>query len=72
MNIKTLDQEISGIYSIFEALGTLSLTGYKDQKTNTNCMEELQKIYNSLNEINKEIKKCNEKEKELNKNQKEG
>ena len=72
MNIKTLDQEISGIYSIFEALGTLSLIGYKDQKTNTNCMEELQKIYNSLNEINKEIKKYNEKEKELSKNQEEG
>lgn len=72
MNIKTLDQEISGIYSVFEALGTLSLIGYKDQKTNTNCMEELQKIYNSLNEINKEIKKCNEKEKELSKNQEEG
>lgn len=72
MNIKTLDQEISGIYSIFEALGTLSLVGYKDQKTNTNCMEELQKIYNSLNEINKEIKEYNKKEKELNKNQEEG
>ena len=68
---RTLEDEISGIYNIFEALGTLSLIGYKDQKTNTNCMEELQKIYNSLNEINKEIKKCNEKEKELNKNQKE-
>lgn len=72
MNIKTLDQEISGIYSIFEALGTLSLIGYKDQKTNTNCMEELQKIYNSLNVINEEIKECNEREKELNKNQEEG
>lgn len=72
MNIKTLDQEISGIYSIFEALGTLSLIGYKDQKTNTNCMEELQKIYNSLNAVNEEIKEYNKKEKELNKNQKEG
>ena len=71
MNIKTLDQEISGIYSIFEALGTLSLIGYKDQKTNTNCMEELQKIYNSLNVINEKIKECNEREKELNKNQEE-
>ena len=72
MNIKTLDQEISGIYSIFEALGTLSLIGYKDQKTNTNCMEELQKIYNSLNEVNKEIKNHNKEEKESNKNQEEG
>lgn len=72
MNIKTLDQEISGIYSIFEALGTLSLIGYKDQKTNTNCMEELQKIYNSLNAVNEEIKEYNKKEKELNKNQEEG
>ena len=72
MNIKTLDQEISGIYSIFEALGTLSLIGYKDQKTNTNCMEELQKIYNSLNAVNEEIKEYNKEEKESNKNQKEG
>ena len=72
MNIKTLDQEISGIYSIFEALGTLSLIGYKDQKTNTNCMEELQKIYNSLNKINEEIKNHNKEEKESNKNQEEG
>lgn len=72
MNIKTLDQEINGIYSIFNALGTLSLMGYKDQKTNTNCMEELQKIYNSLNAVNEEIKEYNKKEKELNKNQEEG
>lgn len=71
MNIRTLEQEINGIYSIFEALGTLSLIGYKNQKTNTNCMEELQKIYNSLNAINEEIKEYNKKEKELNKNQKE-
>lgn len=71
MYIEEINQELDGIYSVFEALGTLSLIGYKDQKTNTNCMEELQKIYNSLNEVNKEIKKCNEKEKELNKNQKE-
>ena len=69
---RTLEDEISGIYNIFEALGTLSLTGYKDQKTNTNCMEELQKIYNSLNAINEEIKEYNKKEKELNKNQEEG
>lgn len=68
---RTLEDEISGIYNIFEALGTLSLVGYKDQKTNTNCMEELQKIYNSLNAINEEIKEYNKKEKELNKNQKE-
>lgn len=72
MNIKTLDQEISGIYSIFEALGTLSLVGYKDQKTNTNCMEELQKIYSSLSAVNEEIKNHNKEEKELNKNQEEG
>ena len=71
MHIKEINQEIEGIVSVFEALGTLSLIGYKDQKTNTNCMEELQRLYNSLNEVNKEIKKCNEKEKELNKNQKE-
>lgn len=68
---RTLKDEISGIYNIFEALGTLSLIGYKDQKTNTNCMEELQKIYNSLNAINEEIKKHNNEEKELNKDQKE-
>lgn len=72
MNIRTLEQEINGLYNIFEALGTLSLIGYKDQKTNTNCMEELQKIYNSLNAINEEIKEYNEKEKGLSKNQKEG
>lgn len=72
MNINTLEQEINGIYSIFNALGTLSLMGYKDQKTNTNCMEELQKIYNSLNAVNEEIKEYNKKEKELNKNQEEG
>lgn len=71
MYIKEINQEISGIYSVFEALGTLSLIGYKDQKTNTNCMEELQKIYNSLNAINEEIKKHNNEEKELNKDQKE-
>lgn len=68
---RTLEDEISGIYSVFEALGTLSLIGYKDQKTNTNCMEELQKIYNSLNTINENIKKHNDEEKELNKDQKE-
>lgn len=72
MDIKTLEQEINGIYSVFNALGTLSLIGYKDQKTNTNCMEELQKIYNSLNAVNEEIKEYNKKEKEPNKNQEEG
>lgn len=71
MYIKEINQELDGIYSVFEALGTLSLTGYKDQKTNTNCLEELQKIYNSLNTINENIKKHNNEEKELNKDQKE-
>ena len=70
--MKTIENELKSIASIFEALGTLSLTGYKDQKTNTNCMEELQKIYNSLNLTNEEIKEYNKKEKESDKNQKEG
>jgi hypothetical protein len=60
--IRTLEQELSGLESVFNALGTLSLKGYADQKTNTNCMEELQKIYNNLNAVNETLKEYNAEE----------
>lgn len=63
--MKNLDEDLQTIINIFEALKTLTLTGYTNQKTNINCIEALQGLYENLNVLNKEIK-------ELNKNQKEG
>ena len=63
--MKNLDKDLQTIINIFEALKTLTLTGYTNQKTNINCIEALQGLYENLNVLNKEIK-------ELNKNQKEG
>ena len=62
--MKNLDEDLQTIVNIFEALKTLTLTGYTNQKTNINCIEALQKLYENLNVLNREIK-------ELNKNQKE-
>lgn len=62
--MKNLDEDLQTIVNIFEALKTLTLTGYTNQKTNINCIEALQKLYEDLNVLNREIK-------ELNKNQKE-
>lgn len=62
--MKNLDEDLQTIVNIFEALKTLTLTGYTNQKTNINCIEALQKLYENLSVLNKEIK-------ELNKNQKE-
>lgn len=62
--MKNLDEDLQTIINIFEALKTLTLTGYTNQKTNINCIEALQGLYENLNVLNKEIK-------ELNKNQKE-
>ena len=63
--MKNLDKDLQTIINIFEALKTLTLTGYTNQKTNINCIEALQGLYEDLNVLNKEIK-------ESNKNQKEG
>ena len=63
--MKNLDEDLQTIINIFEALKTLTLTGYTNQKTNINCIEALQGLYEDLNVLNKEIK-------ESNKNQKEG
>lgn len=63
--MKNLDEDLQTIINIFEALKTLTLTGYTNQKTNINCIEALQGLYENLNVLNKEIK-------ELDKNQKEG
>lgn len=62
--MKNLDEDLQTIINIFEALKTLTLTGYTNQKTNINCIEALQGLYENLNVLNKEIK-------ELDKNQKE-
>lgn len=62
--MKNLDEDLQTIVNIFEALKTLTLTGYTNQKTNINCIEALQKLYEDLNVLNREIK-------ELNKNQEE-
>ena len=62
--MKNLDEDLQTIVNIFEALTALTLTGYTNQKTNINCIEALQKLYEDLNVLNREIK-------ELNKNQKE-
>ena len=62
--MKNLDEDLQTIVNIFEALKTLTLTGYTNQKTNINCIEALQKLYEDLDVLNREIK-------ELNKNQKE-
>lgn len=63
--MKNLDEDLQTIINIFEALKTLTLTGYTNQKTNINCIEALQGLYENLSVLNKEIK-------ELDKNQKEG
>ena len=63
--MKNLDEDLQTIINIFEALKTLTLTGYTNQKTNINCIEALQGLYENLNVLNKEIK-------ELSKNQEEG
>ena len=63
--MKNLDEDLQTIINIFEALKTLTLTGYTNQKTNINCIEALQGLYEDLNVLNKEIK-------ESNKNQEEG
>ena len=62
--MKNLDEDLQTIVNIFEALKTLTLTGYTNQKTNIKCIEAVQKLYEDLNVLNREIK-------ELNKNQKE-
>ena len=41
--------------NIYKAMNTLTLTSYSQQKTNTNCMEALQQVYEQLKEINKEV-----------------
>ena len=42
------------LIEVYNAMNTLQLTGYAQQKTNTNCMEALQQVYSQLKEINKE------------------
>lgn len=62
--MKNLDEDLQTIINIFEALKTLTLTGYTNQKTNINCIEALQGLYENLNVLNKEIKESNKNQKE--------
>lgn len=62
--MKNLDEDLQTIVNIFEALKTLTLTGYTNQKTNINCIEALQKLYEDLNVLNREIKESNKNQKE--------
>lgn len=62
--MKNLDEDLQTIVNIFEALKTLTLTGYTNQKTNINCIEALQKLYENLNVLNREIKESNKNQKE--------
>lgn len=62
--MKNLDEDLQTIVNIFEALKTLTLTGYTNQKTNINCIEALQKLYEDLNILNREIKESNKNQKE--------
>nr|DAT69639.1 MAG TPA: hypothetical protein [Caudoviricetes sp.]DAT69715.1 MAG TPA: hypothetical protein [Caudoviricetes sp.] len=47
--------------NIYSAMNTLSLTGYAQQKTNANCMEALQQVYEQLKNINEEASKEDDK-----------
>lgn len=49
---------------VYNAMNTFQLTGYAQQKTNTNCMESLQQVYGQLKEINKEADEALKEEKE--------
>lgn len=62
--MKNLDEDLQTIVNIFEALKTLTLTGYTNQKTNINCIEALQELYEDLNVLNREIKESNKNQKE--------
>ena len=57
--MKNLDEDLQTIINIFEALKTLTLTGYTNQKTNMNCFGALQGLYEDLNVLNKVIKESN-------------
>lgn len=52
---------MSLLENIYNALNTLSLTGYAQQKTNANCMEALQQVYEQLKNINEEASKEDDK-----------
>lgn len=52
---------MSLLENVYNALNTLSLTGYAQQKTNANCMEALQQVYEQLKNINKEVSKEDDK-----------
>lgn len=58
MNEK-LNQSINLIDKIYEALNTLSLTGYAQTKTYSNSMEAIQVVKNNLNEIKEDLEKEN-------------
>lgn len=67
--IKNSSQKCMEILTdVYNAMNTFQLTGYAQQKTNTNCMEALQQVYNQLKEINKEsdeaLKESEDKDKE--------
>ena len=54
--MKNLDEDLQTIINIFEALKTLTLTGYTNQKTNINCIEALQGLYEEIKELDKNQK----------------
>lgn len=52
---------------VYNAMNTLTLTSYAQQKTNINCMEALQQVYGQLKEINTEASKALEEQELKNK-----